>query len=173
MWRYLSRDCCIYIYQFIGALTLYIWYTTGCALTSTTTFMRSTVHKNIKKIEKIKNSLKKWRFCHARYETVTHGTSKVYQFITIKLQRFWHHRDLCSRVEKESNRDDRHTQTHTHTPIFFIALSCSETSITSRKVIKSGGSKILFFAWNQYFGILMRAEVIKLNSLVKLNLIQI
>jgi hypothetical protein len=53
---------------------------------------------------------------------------------------------------------DRQTHTHTHTK-FFIAFSCSGTSITSRKVIKSGGTKILFFAWIQYFGILMRAEV--------------
>jgi hypothetical protein len=59
---------------------------------------------------------------------------------------------------------DRHTHTQTHThrhtdTKFFIALSHSATSITSRKVIKSGCIKILFFAWIQYFGILMRAEV--------------
>jgi hypothetical protein len=68
-----------------------------------------------KKLKKIKNSLKKWRFCHARHETVTHGNWKTDQFIIIKLRRFWHHRDLCSRVEKWSNRDDRQTHTHTDT----------------------------------------------------------
>jgi hypothetical protein len=57
---------------------------------------------------------------------------------------------------------DRHTHGHGHTDTkFFIALSCSGTSITTRKVIKSGGIEILFFAWIQYFGILMRAEVIQ------------
>jgi hypothetical protein len=41
-----------------------------------------------------------------------------------------------------------HTRTHTdtRTPNFFIALSCSGTSITSRKVLKSGGRIFLFFA---------------------------
>jgi hypothetical protein len=106
----------------------------------------------------LKNTLKNWRLCHARHETVTHGSWKTNQFITIKLQRFWHHLDLCNIVEKWSNRDDTHTHRHTDTK-FFIALSYSGTSITSRKVIKSGCVKNLFFAWIQCFGILMRAEV--------------
>jgi hypothetical protein len=46
---------------------------------------------------------------------VTRDTSKVDQFITIKLRRFWQHRDLCSIVKKWSNRDDRQTDTQTHT----------------------------------------------------------
>jgi hypothetical protein len=61
--------------------------------------------------------MKKLRFCHARHEPVTYGSSKANQFITIKLRRFWHHCDLCSIVEKWSNRDDMqtHIQTETHT----------------------------------------------------------
>jgi hypothetical protein len=35
----------------IGALTLYMWYTNRCILTSATRNMRSTTHKNIKKVE--------------------------------------------------------------------------------------------------------------------------
>jgi hypothetical protein len=78
--------------------------------------------QNIKKVDKISKKLKKLRFCHASHETVTHGNSKADQFITIKLQRFWHHHDLCSIVEKWSNRDDRQTdrQTETRTPKFLL-----------------------------------------------------
>jgi hypothetical protein len=59
-------------------------------------------------------------FCHARHETVTHGNSKTNQFVTIKLQRFWHHRNVCSIVKKWSNRDDRQTYTHRHTDTIFF-----------------------------------------------------
>jgi hypothetical protein len=42
-----------YIYHFINALTLYVIHIIRCALTSATTFICSTIHKNIKKVEKI------------------------------------------------------------------------------------------------------------------------
>jgi hypothetical protein len=59
-----------YIYHVIvGSLTLYIWYTTGCALTSAITFICSTIHKNIKKVEEIPKIAYKLRLCHARQET--------------------------------------------------------------------------------------------------------
>jgi hypothetical protein len=62
-----------------------------------------------------KNTLKKWRFCHARHETVTPGSSKAIQLFVFKLRRFWHHRDLCSIEQKWRKRAYRHTHTHTQT----------------------------------------------------------
>jgi hypothetical protein len=53
-----------FIYHVIGALTLYMWHTNGCVLTSTRTFTR-TIHKNIKKLF-LQNTFKKILFCHAR-----------------------------------------------------------------------------------------------------------
>jgi hypothetical protein len=142
MWRHLSRDVSVafYIYDVIGALALYMWCITKCALISATIFMYSTIHKNIKKVEKIS---KNWHFCHARHETVTHESWKTNQFITLKLQRFWHHRDLCSTLKSgvivltdRQTDTQTHTHTHRHTDTkIFIALSSSGTSITSRKNI--------------------------------------
>jgi hypothetical protein len=162
-WRQLQHLKCFL------QLTVLLRYSQYCLRT---TFVFSTIHKNIKEVEKISRIVYK-SDVFVTHVTVAHGTSKAYQLITIKLQKFWHRRDFCSLVEKESNRDDRHTHTHTHTQTHththkhthtdikvFNALSCSETSITSRKVIKSGVPKNLFFAWIQYFGILLRAEVI-------------
>jgi hypothetical protein len=47
------------------------------------------------------------------HETVTHGSSKAIQLFALKLRRFWHHCELCSRVKKWSNRDDRQTNRQT------------------------------------------------------------
>jgi hypothetical protein len=38
--------------------------------------------------------------CVNKNETVTSDISKTNEFVTIKLQRFWRHYELCSRVEK-------------------------------------------------------------------------
>jgi hypothetical protein len=60
IWRYLSRDCCIlYLSLYWCTDPMCVWYITKCALISATIFMRSTIHKNIKKVEeKSQNSLK-------------------------------------------------------------------------------------------------------------------
>jgi hypothetical protein len=97
-----------------------------------------------------KNSMKKWRFCHARHETVSHGSSKAYQFITIKLRRFWHHRDLCNRVKKWSNRDDRDTHTHRHrhtdtrTPNFLLLYRVQGPQKRPEKSWKEGAQNFFF-----------------------------
>jgi hypothetical protein len=94
--------------------------------------------KKVKEAWKLPKEFPTFCFSDSMIVLVTRDTSKVNQFITIKLQRFWHQRDLCSIVKKWSNRDDRQTDTHTnkhthrhthrHTDAkFFNALSCSET----------------------------------------------
>jgi hypothetical protein len=76
-----------------------------------------------KKLKKSQNSLKVTFLSRTSRNCCT-DTSKVNQFITIKLRRFWHHRELCSIVEKLSNRDDRftHTDTQTHEHQFFYCF---------------------------------------------------
>jgi hypothetical protein len=128
------------------APTLYMWYINRCAIVSATINIYSTIHKNIKKIENLKNSQKKWRFCHARHKNVTHGSSEAYEFVTIKLHTFWHHSELCSRGEKSSHRDKRWTDGQTHTHTFFFCFIVFKNLKTSKKNIKSEGR--IFFRAN-------------------------
>jgi hypothetical protein len=120
-----------------------------------------------------KYPLKLWRFGDACHVFVTLHSSKAFQFTVLELQRFWQQNELCrsflSRVIvltdiqiHRSTDPQIHRSTDRRTQYFF-ALSCSGTSETSRKVIKSGGKNFFISTWFQYFGILMRAEVIKIS----------
>jgi hypothetical protein len=74
---------CDVICHATGALILYMWYITGCVLTSATINICSTIHKIIKK--NLKNIHEKWRFYPARHVFVTHITKlsrvKSYQML--------------------------------------------------------------------------------------------
>jgi hypothetical protein len=52
-------------------------------------YMLNNPQKYQKSWKNLTNSLKKWRFCHARHETVTLGSSKRSTLILVKQLRLW------------------------------------------------------------------------------------
>jgi hypothetical protein len=101
-----------------------------------------------KKLNFFKNTLKKWRFCHARHETVTLESLKAIQLFVLKLQIFWHYRDLCSIMKKWRKRADRHTHTQTHGHQIFYCFIVFRDLNNVQKIHKKWVHKNFIFRMN-------------------------
>jgi hypothetical protein len=143
--------------------------------------------KMSKKLKNLKNSLKKKTFL----SRTSRNTSKVNQFITIKLRRFWHHCDFCSIVRLSITS----TTIRGFWEFFCLKRWNSENPrievlvMDSLSIVEKWSNRDDRFAYRQtqtdrhthtrtpkflllyrvqgsrYFGILMRAEVILLKSI--------